>query len=296
MSRKSTSTASAALPRGAAVATLAALLANRALPAAQRGACLKVALCGAQGSGKSTLAVVLRRLLQARGLTTAVLSLDDFYLTRQQRTELAARVHPLLQTRGVPGTHDIAMALQVVESLQREGEVALPAFDKARDDRRAPQDWPRVAAPVQVVLFEGWCLCAAPQAAAALALPVNELEAREDADGGWRHYVNGALAGDYRRLCNLFDYRVFLAAPGFDVVYAWRLQQEQQLRQLAAAQGADLSRMMSDSQLERFVRHYERLTRHMLEDMPARADVVIRLDSARGMALEFPAGDEAPEQ
>ncbi|MBS0387238.1 MAG: kinase [Proteobacteria bacterium] len=272
------------------------MLVQRARAAAQHGACFKVALCGAQGSGKTTLAVVLQRLLQARGLATAVLSLDDFYLTRQQRAELAERVHPLLQTRGVPGTHDIALALQVVESLQRAGEVALPAFDKARDERRAPQDWPSVAAPVQVVLFEGWCLCAAPQAAAALARPVNELEAHEDADGGWRRYVNTALAGDYRRLCNLFDYRVFLAAPGFDVVYQWRLQQEQQLRQQVAAQGADTSRMMSDAQLGRFVRHYERLTRHMLEDMPARADVVIRLDSARAMTLEFPAGDEAPEQ
>lgn len=296
MSRNPDSVAPAATPSGAAIATLGALLARRASDAASRGACFKVGLCGAQGSGKSTLAAVLRRLLQARGLATVALSLDDFYLTRAQRAELARRVHPLLQTRGVPGTHDIALALHAIESLQRPGEVALPSFDKARDDRRPQPDWPRVSAPVQVILFEGWCLCATPQPAAALAQPVNELEALEDGNGTWRRYANAALGAGYRRLCELLDYRVFLAAPGFEVVYRWRLQQEHELRQRVAAQGADPSQLMSDAQLGRFVRHYERLTRHMLEDMPARADVVIRLDSARAMTLEAPAGKEALQQ
>ena len=33
------------------------------------------------------------------------ISLDDYYLTKKQRNYLSKRIHPLLETRGVPGTH-----------------------------------------------------------------------------------------------------------------------------------------------------------------------------------------------
>jgi D-glycerate 3-kinase len=271
-------------------------LAGRADECAGRGKCFTLALSGAQGSGKSTLAAYLQRQLQQRGFSSVALSLDDFYLTHAQRSTLAQRVHPLLQTRGVPGTHDIALALEVIAALQRDGEVLLPSFDKSRDDRRPPGDWPRVQAPVQVILFEGWCLGAAPQSAAALAQPVNALEKEEDADGAWRRGVNAALAGDYQRLFAKFDALMFLAAPGFDVVHRWRLEQEAGLRREAEALRVDRSRMMDDAALARFVSHFERLTRHMLESMPARADIVARLDSARAMTLVLPAVDEALQQ
>jgi D-glycerate 3-kinase len=38
---------------------------------------------------------------------------------------------------------------------------------------------------------------------------------------------------------------------------------------------------MTDAQVAEFVRHYERLTRHTASEMPARADIVIRLGPAR---------------
>src|SRR5689334_18588644 len=64
-------------------------------------------VCGSQGLGKSTLARVLKEaLLEAHGLSVAVLSLDDLYLSSAERARLARDVHPLLKTRGVPGTHD----------------------------------------------------------------------------------------------------------------------------------------------------------------------------------------------
>ena len=68
-----------------------------------------VGLTGPQGSGKSTLAAKLPPLLAARGLRSAVLALDDLYLTHAERRRLAADIHPLLATRGVPGTHDVAL-------------------------------------------------------------------------------------------------------------------------------------------------------------------------------------------
>src|SRR5579871_3883484 len=42
---------------------------------------LVVGLCGCQGSGKSTLAAFLKLLLDWKMQSTAILSLDDFYMT-----------------------------------------------------------------------------------------------------------------------------------------------------------------------------------------------------------------------
>ena len=38
---------------------------------------------------------------------------------------------------------------------------------------------------------------------------------------------------------------------------------------------------MTDEQVARFIAHYERLTRWIMEEMPGRADVTIQLDEAR---------------
>ena len=71
-------------------------------------------LSGLQGSGKSTLAAVLKAHAEARDWATEVLALDDFYYTRGERGLLAQQVHPLLRTRGVPGTHEIELLLSVL--------------------------------------------------------------------------------------------------------------------------------------------------------------------------------------
>jgi D-glycerate 3-kinase len=38
---------------------------------------------------------------------------------------------------------------------------------------------------------------------------------------------------------------------------------------------------MSDTEVLHFISHYERLTRHILNEMPARADVLVALDASR---------------
>ncbi|KKW93388.1 kinase [Sphingobium chungbukense] len=238
---------------------------------------LVVGLCGAQGSGKSTLAAGLRQRLERDGIPSAILSIDDLYRTRAEREELGRTVHPLLRTRGVPGTHDVALGLRVIDALARGEAAPLPRFDKAADDRQPVARWERAAAGTRLLLLEGWCVGARPQAAAALAQPVNALEREEDAQGVWRAYVNRALAGDYQALFARLDRLMLLAAPGFEVVRRWRTQQEHDLRRDAGA-GAGV---MSDAQVTRFIQHYERLTRHILAEMPGRADLVIALDEAR---------------
>lgn len=246
---------------------------------------LVVGISGSQGSGKSTLAALLVLLLKEMlGLRAVSLSIDDFYLTRAERQRLASEVHPLLATRGVPGTHDVALALQTLRALGSPGQVAIPRFDKACDDRAPRELWPTLLAPVDVVVLEGWCLAVPPQDAAALLAPVNELEAEEDAAGSWRRYVNDQVAGSYAEWFARVDYLVLLQAPSFERVYEWRQRQEDKLAARLAAAGQTGTRLMDAPTLRRFIQHYERLTRHGLEALPAHADVVYALTPEQTIA------------
>lgn len=239
------------------------------LPASR--APLVVGINGAQGSGKSTVCKFLEALLAGRQIRAVTLSLDDLYLTKAERQTLAREVHPLFATRGVPGTHAIAMGLGIVEEMLAGRSLELPRFDKAVDDRA--DEGERINGPVDVLLLEGWCVGARPQAAAALADPVNQLEREEDPDGIWRSLVNHWLSEDYARLFDQIDLLVMLKVESFDAVRLNRALQESKLR----AANPDAAEVMDDAALERFCAHYERLTRHMLAEMPDRADLVIEI-------------------
>lgn len=228
---------------------------------------------GTQGSGKSTLARVLQWQLQRQGVSTAILSIDDLYLPLAERQRLARERHPLLVTRGVPGTHDVALGQNILDWVRSgSGPRALPRFDKSSDDRSPQSGWPVLDTPPQMLIFEGWCLGLTPQPPAALEPPLNELERQEDPDAGWRHYVNDQLAGPYQQLFAALDALIVLRAPGFEQVFNWRRRQEEGLR----ARGG--SGVMNDDQLRRFIQHYERLTHHGLASLGERADVLVPLD------------------
>ncbi|MEX0617402.1 MAG: hypothetical protein WDZ76_09270 [Pseudohongiellaceae bacterium] len=238
---------------------------------------LIVGINGAQGTGKSTLAKFLALILGLRHVSTATLSLDDFYLDRERRNILAQAVHPLLATRGVPGTHDLTLARRVLQDLTRPDEqvVWLPRFDKGADEPLPTGEWPQISAPVDLIILEGWFLGAQSQPLSALQKPVNELEAAEDHDGRWRGYVNRELE-HYQDIFNAIDWLVMLRAPSFDSVYQWRALQEEKLGSRGG--GANAPRVMSAAELRRFVQHFERLTRHCLHSIPPRADVLFHLN------------------
>lgn len=244
---------------------------------ARRFCPLLVGIGGAQGTGKSTLADYLRLwLAEQGGFSVAVLSLDDFYYTHAERHHLGAVVHPLLATRGVPGTHDLQMLSTCLDQLRllQPGEtMALPRFDKAEDDRADPATWPVVDGPIDVIVLEGWCLGAMPQSAGSLDQAINALERVADAGGIWRRYVNEQLAGAYATLFDRLEHLVYLRAPDFAAVRRWRLDQEHELAQ--RHRGG-----MSDAEVARFVEHFERVTRALLESPPAQADVVVEFDKA----------------
>jgi len=241
-----------------------------------------VGLCGSQGSGKSTISRRIGSFMKDQGLSVEVLSIDDLYLSRADRLALAETVHPLLATRGPPGTHDVGLGIQLLDALSGRSPplgLSIPVFDKLADTLRPRSDWLPIHGPVDVVIFEGWCVGARPQGSAALRPPVNDLERTEDPEGAWRMYANQRLESDYAELFSRLDLLVMLKAPSFEVVFDWRATQEREL--LAAhRQGTSSAAKpagMGEAELRRFLQHYQRLTESMLEEMPGRCDILIEL-------------------
>lgn len=235
---------------------------------------LFISINGAQGTGKSTLSHFLKHLIEAEsGFSVAEISLDDFYSTRAEREQLAKSVHPLLQTRGVPGTHDLKLMENTLSMLYEGDACLIPRFNKAMDDRYPHEQWTSSKNNTDIVLFEGWCNHSPPQSDNELLSPINELESKEDTEGVWRHYANDKLKDYHAKVFDHADMTIMLKAPDFEKIYEWRSLQEEKLKQ--NTQDCEQSHIMSADKLKRFIQHYERITRYTLQHLPDRADIVI---------------------
>ncbi|MBJ22619.1 MAG: kinase [bacterium] len=239
----------------------------------------RVGLAGGQGAGKSTLGALIESACSALGLRACVLGLDDFYLGVEARRSLAARIHPLFETRGPPGTHDVAYCREAILALGSPGPVKLPRFDKGLDDRVGTR---LVEGPQDIVVLEGWCVGAEAVDEEALEEPINSLERDEDRGGDWRRYVNTQLAGDYRALYRMLDQSVFLQVPNLHAVRRWRGEQERD---------RPPERRLDAPGIDRFVQHFERVTLSMLACSPGNAEVTVRLAEDHSVAaIQFREG------
>lgn len=108
------------------------------------------AISGPVGAGKSTIAGAVAQTLAKLGTRAVALSLDDFYLSRQERERRG------IAWRAAPGSHDIDLMVQTLAAIQEASEpLCLPRFDPSRDDRSTDEcleDAP------DVVLFDGWII------------------------------------------------------------------------------------------------------------------------------------------
>lgn len=229
---------------------------------------------GAQGSGKSTLCrKIASEIERVYGWSTVTLSLDDLYRTRAERTELSRTIHPLCAIRGLPGTHDVALGHAVLDALSQAepGTVTrIPRFDKATDDRVAPEHFDEVTGRPDLVLFEGWCVGARP--AVAWTGPINAREARDDPKGHWNRWTERQLVEHYLDLWGRLDALWMIEVPSFEAVVEGRWRQE---RALAQTSGADAVGVMTEAEVVDYVALFERKTRQLLEELPSVADHVI---------------------
>jgi D-glycerate 3-kinase len=242
-----------------------------------------IGISGAPGSGKTTLSRLLELLLtKILHKKVALLSLDDLCLPRQRREQLSREVHPLFKYAGVPGTHNVEAGEQILNKLKSENiqfPVRIPRFDKTADDVIPEQAWLNLTTPVEIILFEGWCIGCRSQNLTDLKNPINTLERYEDKKLVWREYVNKQLRGPYYKLFQKIDFLVFLEAPDFDAVYEWFRQQSVNLKINTANKQADST--MHDVDVKRNAMQYERIIRHAMQEVSERAEIKLSIDGNR---------------
>jgi D-glycerate 3-kinase len=249
---------------------------------------LIIGINGSQGSGKSTLALLLSQIFSTLfNKNVANLSIDDFYNTKNERQQSATDTHPLLLTRGVPGTHDTALLGNILKKLSLgETKVIIPRFNKSTDDRHEESEWETIHKPVDIILLEGWCVGVRPQTPQQLSQAINSLEQKEDSQSIWRNHINLAITQDYLPIFERLDKLIMLKAPSFDCVYSWRQKQENKLRAktiLNETSSNSNAGVMTETELQRFIQHYQRLTVHMLATLPKYADIIFKLNSAHSV-------------
>ncbi|KIW06367.1 uncharacterized protein PV09_02825 [Verruconis gallopava] len=235
-------------------------------------------ISGLQGSGKSTWAnAIAQALRQQSNLKVVVVSLDDFYLDHDGLVRLRQEnaSNALLRTRGQPGSHDEKLIEEFFFSMKRhDRDIRIPAFDKSRfngeGDRVPREQWDVIQAvpPVDVLIFEGWCVGFSSLPEETVRSKWAASRSRKYATGEHEdavlstntlgdHALDHVLAinsnlrrynGTFMRPSN-FSYLILLDTDQLANVYRWRLDQE---HALIAKTGSG----MKDDEVVQFVRGY----------------------------------------
>ena len=234
----------------------------------------KFLIGGSQGVGKSTLVDVIKKNIQTfynkRVLT---LSLDDYYLSRKKRFSLSKKIHPLLSTRGVPGTHNIKLLIKHINQFNNSKyPINVPIFDKLIDDSLSKKRKENLKA--DILILEGWCCGAKQMKNNFLLKNINSLEKNQDNKYLWRKYYNNKLKHEYNDLFKMFDYKIFLKASSFKYVLNWRLKQEKMNKS-----NLNIQKKMNKKNLINFIQHYEKLTRWMLKNYETMFDLIIKVNN-----------------
>ena len=192
-----------------------------------------IGLAGGQGTGKTTISTLIRLILSTYfKLNVFKVSIDDFYRTRKERLKLSKLKHPLLLTRGVPGTHDIDMMNKLFHNIKKKkfNSMLIPKFDKSTDDRCNKKLWYKIKKKPDVLILEGWCVGAKPEKNNTLNKPINKLEQNLDGKKKWRLHVNNQLKNKYSKLFDQIHSLLYLKAKNFNVLKRWRIKQEKKLK------------------------------------------------------------------
>ena len=233
----------------------------------------KFIISGPQGAGKSTLAKLFKLVIEKiYKKKVMLLSIDDYYLSKNQRLKLSKKIHPLLLARGVPGTHDIkALKYHINQFKNQDFPINTPTFNKLKDDITKKR---KVIKNAQILLLEGWCCGSKPIAIQYLFKNINSLENTFDKNKNWRKYYNSLLRNEYKSVFSLFDKIIYIQVPSFKHVLKWRYSQEK-----SNASKSDNKNFMNKANLQKFIQHYEKLTKWMLLTLPTKADILIKIDS-----------------
>ena len=243
-----------------------------------------------QGGGKTTLVSHVLGLLSEAGLRGTGVSIDDFYLTRQEQLALADAHpgNPYLEHRGYPGTHDIDLGVSTLTALaglgpgQSERVARVPVYDKSahggRGDRAPDAQWRNVASPLDLVFVEGWMFGFSPV-----------VESSIDDDTSKNPIACWAGDETWYRFLDAF---VALRAVDPNFVLKWRVEAEE----AAKAKGKPgLDRAAIEDYVRRFLPAYARYAGAVPADVPADRRLVIGLDELR-RPVSAPGTDAAEQE
>ncbi|ORZ23381.1 P-loop containing nucleoside triphosphate hydrolase protein [Absidia repens] len=234
---------------------------------------LVVGVSGCQGSGKTTLCTTLVHLLRtdAHNYNVVSFSLDDLYLTRDEQAALGSRNsdNRLLQYRGQPGSHDLALAETTFDALLAAGPdstVSIPVYDKSLygglGDRLERKDWQHIHGQVDIILFEGWSLGFKSVSSDQLQQMHQQFDIlRQHHSLHHLEVINEFLVKYEQLLYPKMDIFLHLAPTELEQVYQWRLQQEHYMRQTRNVEGLadDAVRAFVDTYMPAYTLYLPRL-------------------------------------
>jgi len=211
---------------------------------------------GPQGSGKTTFTDKIKKELIKKKLKVLVLSIDDFYLSKKDRTKLSKKISPLFLTRGVPGTHNLKFLKKVLNIFlsNKKKYYRLPKFSKAEDDL-LKSEFNNLVFPYDIFILEGWCINYQGEGITSLKKPINLMEKRFDQNMKWRKYVNKKSKEYFKEIYKKSHCSIFLRIPSFKYVFQYRTKQELSIPK---------NKRMSSRQLKKFISFYERITKNLL--------------------------------
>lgn len=195
-----------------------------------------VGISGPQGLGKSWLTSHLKPALESALPRARVVefSMDDLYLTHDEQAKVTANAkkddNKMLQGRGLPGTHDLPLAMSIFDALKRRTPVNIPRYDKSAfkgEGDRSSQC--TTVDGCDIVLFEGWFN-------GFKSTDTIDLRYLEQGPGSvvQKHKMyhirelNSALK-EYEAIWRQFDEFIYLETDNLNNVYKWRLEQEHAL-------------------------------------------------------------------
>ncbi len=229
---------------------------------------------GGQGAGKTTLTAVLTLILRHLGYETVSLSIDDLYLPYCDRMILQAS-DPRIIHRGPPGTHDVALGLQIIDQIkQGHFPVEVPQFDKSAWNGSGDRTTPKIITQADIVLLEGWFVGARPidptafETAPAPILTECDRQFARDMNDRLRKYL--PLWGQLDRL-------IVLYVSDYSLSKQWRKEAEHKM----IAQGKS---GMSDAAIDEFVEYFWKalhpeLFIQPLTELGSNTDLVIEINS-----------------
>lgn len=231
-----------------------------------------ILISGSQGIGKTSYMNLIEQVgLKFFNKRILNLSLDHFYLDKKERKRLSLDVHPLLITRGVPGTHDIKLLQSIINQFKKSKyPLELPIFNKLEDKRKKITK--KITKKCDILILEGWCVSCTPISNNYLYKNINLIEKKFDKNKKWRNYYNKQLKTKYFKLFNLFNYNIFFKTSSFSNVLKWRIRQEKLLKKINRNR---ISSGMSNNEIMNFIQYYEKITRWMLNTMPSLANIVL---------------------